>query len=184
MTENGGNTWRQASLEEDVILYGAARLTAETACVVGEMGRIFRTRDIGNTWQEIDSPADATLFCISHDGPFMCAAGLDGAIIYSTDSGINWNRAETPGTEALYGISVCGQTAWATGDAGTVLHSKDGGASWHRLGGSPDILPFWLGTVSCRQSRAGDFFGVIGGAKGTTARLENDTIHWQPHFSI
>ena len=179
MTSDGGDSWRQTSLEEDVVLYGVVQLSAQNACAVGEMGRIFSTRDKGVSWQEINSPVGSTLFCLDHDGPFLCAAGLDGAIICSMDGGANWQKFLTGDTRSIYGISICGQRTWAVGDAGKVLLSRDRGITWESIDDSKDLLPFWLSGVSCMDSGTDTSFGVMGGAKGITAQLENSIVHWR-----
>ncbi|MDD9301405.1 MAG: hypothetical protein HUK40_03290 [Desulfobacter sp.] len=177
MTDNGGKFWQKYRLNEDVILYGVARLSVETACAVGEMGRIFITRNKGGSWQEVDSPVASTLFCLCHEKKLLCAAGLDGAAVYSRDMGLTWNQGQTPVKESIYGISICGTRVLAVGNSGTLMGSENGGAQWERFT-TANALPFWLGTISWARSGANAFSGIIAGANGRHICLNNNTIHW------
>lgn len=67
ITKDGGSTWQDVSLAEDIVLYGVRFAYRERGWMVGEFGQIFHTEDGGKTWTPIPAVVDKSLFCLSMD---------------------------------------------------------------------------------------------------------------------
>jgi photosystem II stability/assembly factor-like uncharacterized protein len=87
-------------------------------------GKILRTTDSGQTWNEIASGVTNNLYAVKFaTATIMYAVGA-GTILTSRDAGITWSVATTDSfTEDLDGLSVQGTKSWATGQNGLILYS-------------------------------------------------------------
>jgi photosystem II stability/assembly factor-like uncharacterized protein len=190
VTSDGGKTWKDATLEEDVNLYGVRLAETGTGHLVGEFGRIFRTEDGGSSWTEIASPAEQTMFCLSHNGSSWFATGLaadvvdeatgqtkvTGVIVVSFDDGKTWEAIETGVEESLYEIVVEGDVGWAVGDVGTVLKTEDGGRSWQHVEVPVKKRLFWIGSLSLSKGNGNTGFGA--GANGLFVGIQDGKLIW------
>ena len=182
VTKDGGATWQDVSLPDDVVLYGVGFTDNQNGWIVGELGQIFRTTDGGTTWSALQVKQDAessllcpvgtSLFCLDIDGDSLYAAGLDGIIIYSKDRGETWHHAQSESKKALYSIIVRGDSGWAAGDAGTILQTSDGGASWQVVNIPEQKKLFWVGTVSLANTNPQETRGFGAGASGLFFSIE------------
>ncbi len=106
--------------------------------LAAEAGRLFRSDDVGQSWQELPSPYDGSFYgVLPLDGPALLAFGLRGHLYRSEDRGQHWTPIDT-GTVALLNsaVRVDANTVVIVGMAGTVLVSRDGGSTFSltRLG--------------------------------------------------
>lgn len=98
---------------------------------VGPTGRIYRTMDAGNTWNEISSGTLVSLNAGAGmpQGPAWII-GDSGTILRSVD-GVSWIPVQSATIANLYGIAERDFThIFVVGAAGTILKSTDGGVSW------------------------------------------------------
>jgi photosystem II stability/assembly factor-like uncharacterized protein len=98
---------------------------------VGPAGRIYRSLDAGNTWNEIPSGTLASLNggAGMPQGPAW-TIGDEGTILRSLD-GASWTPVHTATTADLYGIAERSLThLYVVGSAGTILKSTDAGVTW------------------------------------------------------
>ncbi len=186
ITNNGGKSWQNVSLEEDIILYAAVMLDTTQCCVIGESGRIFITNNAGKSWIEVDSPVFTSLFCLTVNGNTLFAGGIDGTVIYSIDQGRSWQNSTTDSNKALYDIAVkdlnpensAGAIGWAAGELGAIMLSEDGGKNWRTMVVPERAGTLYFGTVSLQPLKDGNIMGFVGGAKGLSAKIKNNTLIW------
>jgi photosystem II stability/assembly factor-like uncharacterized protein len=129
VTDDGGITWRDASLElpnpESLHLYSIAKVNGSTLLVVGEFGLLLRSPDLGQSWESVELDYEGTLFSVSGSDKVAWIAGLRGNAFYSNDAGITWERVNT-NTQAtlLSALVVAPGEAMLVGVGGTVLRAN------------------------------------------------------------
>ena len=91
-TADGGKSWsRRKILEGDFHFNRLTRGPGGALYLAGEHGTLLRSRDLGATWQPIDSPYDGSFYGILPlDATTLLAYGLRGRIYRSTDDGGTW----------------------------------------------------------------------------------------------
>jgi len=103
--------------------------------IAAEAGHVYRSDDGGETWKELPSPYQGSLFGVLPlpRGPLL-VYGLRGNLFRSSDGGTTWQRIVT-GTEAMLdgatplhdgGVAIVGLS-------GVVLISRDGGSTFSLL---------------------------------------------------
>lgn len=133
-TSDGGKSWQDASTlinNPDALHNNSITASADGATVllVGEEGRIYRSRDGGDSWAAATSPHNGSLFGVmaTPDGAFY-AYGLQGRLFRSADAGNSWQAISTGVTSGINGAyAMDAQHVLAVGNAGVVLQSQDGG---------------------------------------------------------
>jgi photosystem II stability/assembly factor-like uncharacterized protein len=150
-----------ARIREDVILNAVTFFDAAHGWIAGEQGRVLRTEDGGQTWEntyvprppkqegaqesdeEIMSDEELEAFGILAPLPSLYgvyfispqqgwAVGQEGAIVRTLDGGRQWEFQTSGVQEALYDIGVIDDIGWIAGDKGTVLVSTNGGTHWEK----------------------------------------------------
>jgi photosystem II stability/assembly factor-like uncharacterized protein len=142
-TLDGGQHWEDIGHELDnedgYHLNAIASLGDGTLFIAGEMGVVFRSPDLGDTWETVESPYEGSLFGVlpAQDPQSLLIYGLRGHAYRSTDQGDSWQRVglQTPqGSPFRFGLA--GGTTLAdgrlviVGHGGSVLLSKDDGATF------------------------------------------------------
>src|SRR5690606_3353241 len=80
-----------------VNLFGACFTTPQTGWVAGDLGRVFRTEDGGQTWLWQDTGGRRPFFSITCvDDQHVWMSTTDGMIYASTDGGATWTEQQTP----------------------------------------------------------------------------------------
>jgi len=100
--------------------------------IAGEAGRLYRSDDRGDRWQELASPYGGSFFdVLPLGGDALLVTGLRGNLFRSEDAGASWHRLET-GTVALLdgAAALPGGALAVVGLSGVVLVSRDGGRSF------------------------------------------------------
>jgi photosystem II stability/assembly factor-like uncharacterized protein len=185
---DGGRTWTDRTLAEDVVLTSIAFADEQHGALVGEFGTVHMTKDGGATWLPSDIGTDKTIFGVAFRSPQEgWIVGMDGLILRTTNGGETWDLqrgqkvsqtlAELGMLEAirnpgLYDISFSEDYGYVVGDIGMMLVSEDRGATWkeHKL--PEDMALFWLRGVSASP---GDH-AVVAGANGLTARFDGARV--------
>ena len=188
VTHDGGETWEDRSLTDDVVLYDVSFPDAQHGFVAGEYGTLLATNDGGGTWTKRPVGTEKTLFGVSFSTPTQgWVVGIDGLVLRTRDGGGTWDvqrgsveagsieelgfleALKNPG---LYGVQVAGRYGVVTGDTGMVLTSTDGGETWvrHELPGKQQLV--WLRAVSLGDGPE----GFVVGGNGFTARIEQDRV--------
>jgi photosystem II stability/assembly factor-like uncharacterized protein len=113
-------------------LFGACLASGEHGWVVGELGRIFRTRDGGTTWERQDAGTKRPLLAVTClDERTAWVAGKEGVVFRTTDGGATWGPVDTGSTRHLFSLQFAtAQRGHGVGDYGMMVHTEDGGAHW------------------------------------------------------
>lgn len=175
-TEDGGDNWTLVSGRLDNPnnnhLYALAQSAGGSLFIAGEAGALFRSDDMGGSWQRLDPGYGGSLFgLVAGSDNSMLAYGLRGRIFRSTDNGDSWTGIDNPRRATLLDAtqSVDGSLV-LVGSGGTMLSSRDNGASFQAMEtGTRDPLS------AVSRNRAGDL--VVAGFQGVrplTPRLSSE----------
>ena len=203
---DGGQTWRSRKLPmesdlsggqslaaADPILYDIKFVDAQNGWIVGEFGKVLRTRDGGETWKEqtqtllegteyfdlLDLPTLFGLHAINLDN--AVAAGLEAHVARTRDGGEKWVYDQTEGGEIklqdpLYDVvEFADGTGWAVGAAGQVVKTEPGSDVWKRADIGQDVLT-WLRAVSFSDPQ----YGWMVGGYGLIYYTEDGGKSWLP----
>jgi len=125
---------------------------------VGEFGAIRRSKDNGQTWDEIvidwsqynDEGYEPHLYdaVVKNDGTVV-VVGEFGLILWSEDGGDTFIARHT-GEESIFAIFLDADgtgSGYAVGQDGEVLRSQDAGVTWEKLetGSTANLLGVWSG---------------------------------------
>jgi len=138
-TEDGGDTWKQVSLESrDRPALFAVRVEGDRGIAVGAYGAYFESADAGRTWtaRRIGPPDfDRHLTGIAKaGGGRYVLAGEAGTLLASADGGATWRLLESPYTGSFFGALGLGDgIVIAYGMRGNAFRSADAGRTWQRI---------------------------------------------------
>ena len=132
-TVDGGKNWepREISWEEMHLNRISQGLDGRLFIAV-EGGALMTSTDDGETWEELPSPYEGSLFGVLPLGTrALLTYGLRGHVFRSVDSGETWTEVET-GTRNLvmHGIRHSSGSIILAGQNGQFLISEDGGNSF------------------------------------------------------
>lgn len=117
--------------------FDVAHASGNVFVTVGYDGRILRSEDNGQNWQEITPrPTEFSLTQVAFVGDAGWAVGHNGAIIHSRDGGKTWTAQQSNTDKTLFSVSfVDNLHGWACGDESTWLSTTNGGETWevHRI---------------------------------------------------
>lgn len=171
-------TWTelQTGIEED--LFGIAFLNSDTGVVTGgtaEYGKIFRTRNGGNDWEDVTPAGTELLYDVKPFGNngFM-AVGLNGVIWRSEDAGETWSLIPS-GTQAWLSALWLGEDGkgFACGTSGTLLQTSNAGLTWTPVTSNTGS---WLLSIHFFNSS----LGYATGASGQVIRTTDGGETWVP----
>ncbi len=205
-TSDGGKTWRsrkvamegdlsggQSLAAADPILYDVKFTDKQNGWIVGEFGKILRTKDGGETWKEqtktlldgtgffdlLDLP---TLFGLSaRNTENAVAAGLEAHIARTKNGGERWTYDKVDGGEVkmvdpLYDvIEFADGSGWAVGAAGQVVKTEAGSDVWTRANIGQEVAT-WLRGVSFSDQQ----YGWLVGGYGLIYHTEDGGKSWLP----
>ncbi|WP_181298760.1 YCF48-related protein [Pseudomonas sp. Q2-TVG4-2] len=131
--------------EDGSHLNAIAEIKGSGLFVVGEMGGMFRSADMGETWERVESPYQGSFFGVvgGSDPGVVVAFGLRGNLFRSTDFGDSWQPIELldDGDALETGLAdgnlLPDGRIVVVGHGGTVLSSDDKGRSF-KLFSRPD----------------------------------------------
>lgn len=183
LSENDGNTWRQASHVPVSATLSAVTFTdAQHGWAVGQWGVILATDDGGETWQKqrmdisVDQPLFSVIFTNAQNG---IAVGLWSLMLATHDGGKTWTKVTVPkppgagrADRNLYHIFADQKgTLYIDSEQGMVLKSTDDGANWSYLatGGKGTL---WTG-VALPDGRL-----VVGGLLGSLFESRDGGATW------
>ena len=119
-----------------VNLFDACFADAQTGWVVGDLGRIFLTKDGGETWER-QSVGDRRpilgITCL--DATHAWVSSTLGSAFVTSDRGKTWTEQKTPIDRNLLDIGFGSPSrGTAVGDFGALVHTEDGGKTWTEVG--------------------------------------------------
>lgn len=143
-TDDGGQTWNDITYDidnENGFHYNAiTRVGEQGLFLVGEMGTMYRSRDLGDTWETIEEmPYDGSLFGTAGLGgeDVVLVWGLRGNMLRSTDFGDSWEEVTLqtahngPLEATLFGGTATDDgKVIVVGAGGAVVSSDDGGETF------------------------------------------------------
>jgi photosystem II stability/assembly factor-like uncharacterized protein len=123
-------------------LRGVTYSDASTIYMVGGGGRLLKSIDAGQTYEELPTGFTTRLndvvFPEDNNVGYIVGELVEnrGIILKTTDGGVNWERQESPvigaNLNAVYFIN--NDIGWAVGQARTIIKTTDGGATWVQQG--------------------------------------------------
>lgn len=133
-TMDGGETWldwtQHIDNEDGWHFNSVAVLQGGVLLVVGEKGIIYRSRDEGQSWEQLPSPYDGSFFgVVATKSPDVALIfGLQGKLYRTVDQGDTWAAIDSGVQTGLNsGIVLNDGTVYIVGNGGVVLKSHDGG---------------------------------------------------------
>ncbi len=128
-----GETVQSDSVRQN--LYATCFVNERVGWAVGDLGRIFYTKDGAATW-EIQTAGTKQPFvaaaCIDEKRAFI--AGQAGEIARTADSGATWEMLKSGTDRQLLDIEfVNDRVGIAVGDFGTILRTDDAGNTWTKI---------------------------------------------------
>lgn len=124
-TDNGGKSWIDVSARmpnsERLHLNGISLVGNRSLVVVGEMGLVMRSDDLGQTWRRTPSPYEGSLFGLVNAGEQQLLFGLRGHVFSSADGGISWVELKTGSEQTLLSGYVGRKSTLLVGNAGSVI---------------------------------------------------------------
>ncbi|MBA1274589.1 WD40/YVTN/BNR-like repeat-containing protein [Stutzerimonas azotifigens] len=141
-TLDGGASWEDISdrmdNEDSYHLNAITHIEGSGLFVVGEMGSMFRSPDMGETWETVDSPYQGSFFGVvgGSEPGVVVAFGLRGHLFHSVDFGDSWEQVSVAdgghGLEAglADGNLLPDGRMVIVGHAGAVLSSSDQGRTF------------------------------------------------------
>jgi photosystem II stability/assembly factor-like uncharacterized protein len=138
MTEDGGKTWRDISLQVgDPIshnIYGLAQFGSNIYLAL-ETGLILRSTDGGATFSQIAQPGEVTLFgIVAAANGNLLAYGVAGSLFRSVDSGSTWMSVDLNTNFNLTSARMLPTGAIVIADeSGEVFMSTDDGLTFQKM---------------------------------------------------
>ena len=149
-TIDGGQSWDDISEridnEDGFHLNAIAHIQGSGLFVVGEMGGMFRSADMGETWERVESPYKGSFFGVvgGSEPGVVVAFGLRGHLFRSANFGDSWQAIElrngnghTLESGLADGSLLRDGRIAVVGHGGAVLTSDDQGRSF-KLFNRPD----------------------------------------------
>jgi len=106
-------------------------LSSNLGIVLSDDGRIFRTEDGGNTWQNILQLNGENFFRIYENSGASFVCGAKGTILKSNNGGYTFRRVNSNTANLLFNLFFVDETTgFAVGWNGTILKTTDRGENW------------------------------------------------------
>lgn len=168
--------FKASPIERRDNMYGVTHAGEDFIWIVGNIGKIARSRDGGITWEALKSGIANNLQDVAAwDEKRLVAVGNQGLLIVSEDGGDTWVKKDVPLSKVANKlIRVKTQpngSAWACGILGTALYTDDYGATWTRRIPEEDIAFNDIAFAS-------DAIGVIVCEFGKVKRTEDGGETW------
>lgn len=176
--------------ETRTIVWGESRFASQdyhgvahgngATIAVGDDGRITRSTDL-QTWVEIDSGVDVTLWHIHFANNLFVAVGDEGVVLWSAD-GTSWTSATSPTSESLAAVSYLNNW-YAVGKEGGLISSSDGN-TWTALTSPAEsgFVDLFAGPKLVAIESTGRFLTSEDGSTWTQTRADGPPDATEPFF--
>ncbi len=139
LNDSGGTlNWQQINTPTTERLNTIGAITSELYITAGENGKIFKTNNAGQSWQNVsisDPNADFNrmfLGILVQEYSYGWIAGDNGKIYMTTDYGYFWYPRESGTSENLYDITFKNSIEGAVaGSNGVVRYTSNAGTTWN-----------------------------------------------------
>lgn len=145
-TQDAGKTWQNVSSQlPNPEGYHNNAMTQDTAghlFIVGERGSLYRSTDLGASWQALQLDYDGSLFGIfSTPAGQLIASGLRGHLFMSLDAGDSWQPLKHAGEQTLNtGLVLDNNQLLLLGQNGEYLTGPARALNLHTLSGRYSLL--------------------------------------------
>ena len=132
-TSDGGEHWEEQEVSwEEMHLNRISQGLDGRLFIAVEGGALLTSEDEGDTWEELPSPYEGSLFGVLPLGSrALLTYGLRGHVFRSVDSGQTWTEVETGARNLImHGIRHSSGRIILAGQNGQFLISEDGGNSF------------------------------------------------------
>jgi photosystem II stability/assembly factor-like uncharacterized protein len=168
--------FKSSPIERRDNMYGVTHAGDNLIWIVGNIGKIARSRDGGKTWDSPKSGINYNLQDIAAwDEKRLVAVGNEGVLIVSEDGGDTWIKKNVPKSEVANKLirvkTQDGGKAWACGIMGVALYTDDYGNTWRRRVPEEDVA---FNDIAF----ATDLIGVIACEFGKVKRTEDGGETW------
>lgn len=123
-------------------LYGTAQdQNTNYIVAVGAAGTIIVSKNMGNTWQNIDVSATSksqikavrnNFYAVAALNHKLFAVGDSGMVETSSNGGETWKPENTEVSVPLLTVKEANNTIIAGGISSTIIYSEDDGGTWHK----------------------------------------------------
>jgi photosystem II stability/assembly factor-like uncharacterized protein len=135
-TKNGGRTWLPRQLsenrEDDYHLNDIFAGSGGSVFIAAEMGRVYRSRDTGESWEELSPGYEGSFWGgLGLGDDTLLIWGMRGHVFRSEDLGNSWHEVASGTRQSLQGGTLLrdGRVV-LVGLGGVVLRSSDQGRSF------------------------------------------------------
>ncbi len=129
ITYSGDSTFVEKLKDFNEHIYDLYFINSDTGYIVGQEGKIYRTRDSGQSWDTLVSGTLSSLYSIYFiNDSTGFAAGASGKIIFTDNCGHSWASFPSGTNENLFAISyievnIDSTIMYICGSKGTILKS-------------------------------------------------------------
>lgn len=129
-TRNSGAVWERVDFPRNENFFGTVMTGDSTVVAASGTGKVFRSTNFGNTWNQIGANMGQIKDLYAISGSTFLVTNEIGEIYKTVDTGNNWERVYD-GPQSLNSITFYDAAfGWAVGTGGMILVTKDGGDSW------------------------------------------------------
>jgi photosystem II stability/assembly factor-like uncharacterized protein len=178
-TRDGGQSWQSRTISDRDVHHNAITATPDGSLfVAGEMGSLFRSRDRGESWDELESPQRASFFgALGLPDGGLLLFGLRGRVFRSNDGGDSWRQVETDTGSSLMGGAVTAKGEVVLGGInGLVLVSRSHGKDFASIRRSDRKA---VATATALPGHGVLVFGAFGVADGSALLTAGPPDTWQ-----
>lgn len=176
---DGGLSWNPISSGVPLSIFNGVVAAGNTFWAVGELGRIIKSNDDGQTWVLQNSGLGQVslrkIFAVNDQ--VLYAVGSNGIIIKTTNGGDAWTSLTLAATGNLESVSFGSAShVWTIGQSGNLLRSTNGGLTWQYQ--NTGVIDFLLDVKFIT-----DQSGWIVGNGGTILATTNAGSSWTSQTS-
>lgn len=96
-----GKSWTRHPEFYNGSLFGLAMTAKNTLIAAGLRGNVFRSTDLGQSWQEVQHGQTSTLNSVLTDVDFIYLTGNAGTLLVSQDDGVSFTSMPTQDSKAI-----------------------------------------------------------------------------------
>ena len=165
---------------EPLNLYAIVMMAPKHMCVAGDGGRIFISKDTGQTWVDAQSPLydkammeGKVIYALSYDSGTIYAAGVDSTLIFSKDQGLTWHESDTGYSEPdFYSISMINGIGIAVGSGGHVIRTYDHGSTWQHTVVPESVIGEAMSGAGMGLLSSGAPVAIVAGYGGSVVAIQ------------
>ena len=139
-SDDGGRSWWESHVGDDVLLTAVDFPSAQVGYAVGHASSVFKSENGGRTWRRLyhDNTVGPLLDVLFFDASVGFAVGAYGQLLQTTDGGHAWQDRSDLGVNPdelhLHAIAqLDSDTVMVVGEGGLILRSSNRGQSWQRV---------------------------------------------------